>query len=87
VQRWFFDAKIDSWIINRDQPWLRFILYDEIKKVDFVIVIVLAVLIFSPSLARFGLPMSSAKSFDQQTLKVILVALILIPLSSMDSKP
>ena len=87
MQRWFFDAKIDSWIINRDQPWLRFILYDEIKKVDFVIVIVLAVLIFSPSLARFGLPMSSAKSFDQQTLKVILVALILIPLSSMDSKP
>ena len=80
MQRWFFDVKIDSWIIDRDQPWLRFILYDAVKKVYFANVIILAMLIFSPSLARFGLPMSSAKSFDQQTLKVILVSLILIPL-------
>ena len=80
VQRWFFDAEIDSWIIDRDQPWLRFILYDGVKKLYFGIVIILAALIFSSSLARFGLPMSSAKSFDQQTLKVILVSLVLIPL-------
>jgi len=64
VQRWFFDAGIDSWIIDRDQPWLRFILYDGVKKLYFGIVIILAALIFSSSLARFGLPMSSAKSFD-----------------------
>ena len=58
VQRWFFDAEIDSWIIDRDQPWLRFILYDGVKKLYFGIVIILAALIFSSSLARFGLPMS-----------------------------
>ena len=80
VQRWLFDAEIDSWIIDRDQPWLRFIFYDGVKKLYFGIVIIFSVLIFSPILARFGLPMSSAKSFDQQTLKVILVSLILIPL-------
>jgi len=80
VQRWLFDAKIDSWIIDRDQPWLRFIFYDGVKKLYFGIVIIFSVLIFSPSLARFGLPVACAKSFDQQTLKVILVSLILIPL-------
>ena len=80
VQRWLFDAKIDSWIIDRDQPWLRFIFYDGVKKLYFGIVIIFSVLIFSPSLARFGLPVACAKSFDQQTLKVILASLILIPL-------
>ena len=80
VQRWFFDAEIDSWIIESDQPWLRFIFYDGVKKLYFGIVIIFSVLIFSPSLARFGLPVACAKSFDQQTLKVILVSLILIPL-------
>ena len=80
VQRWLFDAEIDSWIIDRDQPWLRFIFYDGVKKLYFGIVIIFSVLIFSPSLARFGLPVACAKSFDQQTLKVILVSLILIPL-------
>lgn len=80
VQRWLFDAEIDSWIIDRDQPWLRFIFYDGVKKLYFGIVIIFSVLIFSPSLARFGLPVTCAKSFDQQTLKVILVSLILIPL-------
>lgn len=80
VQRWLFDAEIDSWIIDRDQPWLRFIFYDGVKKLYFGIVIIFSVLIFSPSLARFGLPVACAKSFDQQTLKVILASLILIPL-------
>jgi len=41
VQRWFFDAEIDSWIIDSDQPWLRFILYDGVKKLYFGIVILL----------------------------------------------
>ena len=80
VQRWFFNTDLDSWIINRDQPWLRFLLYDGDKTVYFGIVIIFLVLSLSPQFLLIGIGLPSAKSFDYQKLRVVLVSLILVPI-------
>ena len=81
VQRWFFDADLNDWIISRDQRWLRFVLYDGVKTVYFGVVIIFLLLSLSPRFTRIDLFLPRHKYYDQQKLRVVLVSLVLVPLA------
>jgi len=80
VQRLFFDADLNDWIISRDQRWLRFVLYDGVKTVYFGVVIIFLLLSLSPRFTRIDLFLPRHGSYDQQKLLVVLVSLVLVPL-------
>ena len=52
VQNYFFQIDTQSWLLNRDEPILKFILYDGIKKllIIFAVSILLALVLFNTAI-------------------------------------